>query len=161
MLRLLDANVFITAKNTYYGFDLVPAFWSWLEEQACRGRVASTDLIYDELKDGGDELADWVKAHQSLFRFESDSETVAKHVASLGRWVKKERYTTHVVEDFMRDGADPFLVAVGAELDCVVVTLETPAGSKRKKVKIPDACKHLGVTWEDTFGMMRALGAKF
>ena len=27
---LLDANVFIQAKNQYYGFDIVPAFWAWL-----------------------------------------------------------------------------------------------------------------------------------
>ena len=57
MLRLLDANVFITAKNSYYALDLVLAFWSWLEQQARSKRLASTDLIYDELKDGGDNLA--------------------------------------------------------------------------------------------------------
>ncbi|MCQ3804422.1 MAG: DUF4411 family protein [bacterium] len=33
-LRLLDANVFIQAKHSYYSFDLVPAFWSWLQSQA-------------------------------------------------------------------------------------------------------------------------------
>ena len=33
-LRLLDANVFIQAKNSYYSFDLVPAFCSWLHLQA-------------------------------------------------------------------------------------------------------------------------------
>ena len=27
---LLDANVFIQAKNLYYGFDFCPAFWEWL-----------------------------------------------------------------------------------------------------------------------------------
>ncbi len=27
-MYLLDANVFIDAKNRYYGFDIVPAFWA-------------------------------------------------------------------------------------------------------------------------------------
>jgi hypothetical protein len=27
---LLDANVFIQAKNLHYGFDFCPAFWAWL-----------------------------------------------------------------------------------------------------------------------------------
>ncbi len=163
MLHLLDANVFITAKNTYYDPALVPAFWSWLEDQARRGTVASTDLVYDELKAGDDDLAEWVKDHRdSLFRFESSSKAVAAHVASLGKWAKAEGYKPHAVEEFMDlPRADPFLVGVGAEFGHVVVMLEIPAGSKRKKVKIPDACDHLGVQWENTFEMMRGLGARF
>ncbi len=65
-MRLLDANVFIEAKNRYYGFDLVPAFWTWLEDQAESGEIGSTDMIYDELKDGGDDLAAWVKDRREL-----------------------------------------------------------------------------------------------
>ena len=59
------------------------------------------------------------------------------------------------------DCADPFLVGVAAESGFIVVTLESPAGAKRKKVKIPDACSHLGVASETTFEMMRTLGARF
>jgi hypothetical protein len=33
---LLDANVFIQAKNLHYGFDFCPAFWAWLID--LRGR---------------------------------------------------------------------------------------------------------------------------
>lgn len=55
----------------------------------------------------------------------------------------------------------PFLVGVAAELGYIVVTQETPAGSRRRKVKIPDACASLGVQCEDTFQMMRNLGAQF
>lgn len=161
MPRLLDTNVFITAKNTYYGLDLVPAFWSWLEAQARQGELASTDMVYDELTAGGDDLADWVRARRDLmFHLESSSEAVAAHVAELGTWALQAGYRQHVIEDFM-DGADPFLVGVAKELGWSVVTQETPAGAKRKKVKVPDACDHLGVPWEDTFEMMRALQARF
>jgi len=157
----LTRNVFITAKNTYYGLDLVPAFWSWLEQQAAAGEVASTDLVYDELRKGSDELADWVKDRKNLlFHVDSSSAVVAGHVATLGAWAQASGYKQHVIEDFL-DCADPFLVGAAAESGLIVVTQETPAGSKRKKVKIPDACAHLGVTYEDTFDMMRALGARF
>ena len=57
--------------------------------------------------------------------------------------------------------ADPFLVGVAAELRAVVVTLETPAGASKMKVKIPDACDQLDVRHENTFEMMRTLGARF
>ena len=36
MAYLLDANVFIAAKNLHYGFDFCPAFWDWLV--GCCGR---------------------------------------------------------------------------------------------------------------------------
>jgi hypothetical protein len=160
-MRLLDTNVFITAKNTYYGLDLVPAFWSWLDEQAAAREVASTDMVYDELRDGNDDLADRVKGRKELlFHVDSTSAEVAGHVASLGAWAQAAGYKQHVVEDFL-DCADPFLVGPAAESGLIVVTLETPAGSKRRKIKIPDACALLGVSHENTFDMMRAVGARF
>jgi hypothetical protein len=33
VLFLFDANVLITASNTYYPIDLIPEFWSWVEHQ--------------------------------------------------------------------------------------------------------------------------------
>lgn len=160
-MRLLDANVFIEAKNRYYGFDLVPAFWTWLEDQAEAGEIASTDMIYDELKAGGDDLADWVKGRRELiFHVLSSSQIVAQAVGRLGTWVQSENYKPHVLADFM-DSADPFLVGAALETGSTLVTQETPAGASRKKVKIPDACRHLDVNCENTFEMMRALGARF
>ena len=32
MRYLLDADVFIRAKNLHYGLDFCPAFWDWLIE---------------------------------------------------------------------------------------------------------------------------------
>ncbi len=160
-MRLLDANVFIEAKNRYYGFDLVPAFWTWLEEQAAAGEIASTDMIYDELKEGGDDLADWVKDRRDvIFRVSSTSAAVASAVGRLGVWVQSQDYRPHVLAEFM-DGADPFLIGAALDTGSVVVTQETPAGASRRRVKIPDACRHLGVVYENTFEMMRALGAHF
>ena len=161
MPRLLDSNVFITAKNTYYAFEIVPAFWTWLVAQAQAGEIASTDLVYEELKDGNDDLAQWVKDHHDLiFKLESTSAAVAAHVATLGVWAQADGYRQHVVEAFM-DCADPFLVGVAADLGYTVVTHETPAGARRKKVKIPDVCTCVGVPYEDTFQMLKNLGARF
>lgn len=42
MTYLLDANVFIQAKNLQYGFDFCPAFWDWLDEQSEAGHVAAS-----------------------------------------------------------------------------------------------------------------------
>ena len=39
MAYLLDANIFIQAKNLHYGFDFCPAFWEWLVAANAEGRV--------------------------------------------------------------------------------------------------------------------------
>jgi len=44
---LLDANVFIQAKNLHYGFDFCPAFWEWLIERNHAGEVASIEKVAD------------------------------------------------------------------------------------------------------------------
>ena len=56
---LVDANVFIQAKNLHYGFDFCPAFWDWLVVQNEAGKIASIEKVSDELRAGEDALATW------------------------------------------------------------------------------------------------------
>jgi hypothetical protein len=46
MAYLLDADVFIRAKNLHYGLDFCPAFWDWLmsEVRISQARYA-IDLV--------------------------------------------------------------------------------------------------------------------
>ena len=39
MAYLLDADVFIRAKNLHYGLDFCPAFWAWLAGENAAGRL--------------------------------------------------------------------------------------------------------------------------
>ena len=52
---LLDANVFIQAKNLHYGFDFCPAFWDWLIQQNQADRVASVEKVAVEMHESGYE----------------------------------------------------------------------------------------------------------
>ncbi|MBM3748675.1 MAG: DUF4411 family protein, partial [Acidobacteria bacterium] len=56
---LLDANVFIQAKNLHYGLDFCPAFWDWLVVQNEAGQVFSIERVRDEIEACADELAAW------------------------------------------------------------------------------------------------------
>jgi hypothetical protein len=58
MPYLLDANIFIQAKNLHYGFDFCPAFWEWLHAGNEQGKVFSIEKVRDELIGGDDELAE-------------------------------------------------------------------------------------------------------
>ena len=42
-MLLLDANVFIEAKNRYYAFDIHPGFWAWIQDAHSRDEVATID----------------------------------------------------------------------------------------------------------------------
>ena len=59
MSYLLDANVFIQAKNLHYGLDFCPAFWDWLTLKTTAGDVLSIEKVGDEIEAGGDDLAAW------------------------------------------------------------------------------------------------------
>jgi len=50
MAYRLDANVFIQAKNLYYGLDFCPAFWDWLIAHNKAGRVFSIEKVGDEIE---------------------------------------------------------------------------------------------------------------
>lgn len=59
MAYLLDADVFIQAKNLHYGLDFCPAFWEWLQAKHNDGSVNSVEKVGDEIEAGDDELSEW------------------------------------------------------------------------------------------------------
>lgn len=67
-MYLLDANIFIQAKNHHYAFDVVPGFWRWLERAHGIGIAGSVERVREELLVGKDELADWARTHSSFFQ---------------------------------------------------------------------------------------------
>lgn len=60
MKYLLDANVFIDAKNRYYGFDIAPVFWQWILSSHAREDLYSIRAVHAELRNYEDELSVWV-----------------------------------------------------------------------------------------------------
>jgi len=64
---LVDSDVFITAKNLYYPFDICPGFWKILLHHHRAGRVYSIDRVRGELLAGRrtEGLVRWVKNEDS------------------------------------------------------------------------------------------------
>lgn len=79
---LLDANVFIQAKNLYYGFDFCPAFWDWLDEANADGTVFSIERVQDEIVAGDDQLSEWVRQRPNLFLKPDDSAAAREGVTA-------------------------------------------------------------------------------
>lgn len=158
MAYLLDANVFITAKRVHYGFDFCPGFWDWILAQHEAGRVYSIERVYDELKDQQDDLAEWVKALPATFFLKPDAETLP-HFAAVSAWASSQSYRTPAINDFLQT-ADFHLVAQARQGGHRVVTYEVPGGSV-KRIKIPDACLGLNVSYALPHDMLRREKARF
>jgi uncharacterized protein DUF4411 len=157
---LLDANVFIQAKNQYYGFDIVPAFWDWLISANTTGNVYSIEKVAEELVGFGDELSDWTKARleDGTFFLEPD-DAVLEGLKDVAAWVQGQGFAASAVNEFLQV-ADYYLVAQALVQGHVVVTQEVYEATLRK-VKIPNACVGLGIQWMNTYAMLRAEGASF
>ncbi|MCI9889446.1 DUF4411 family protein [Micrococcales bacterium 31B] len=153
-----DSNVLITAKNLYYGFDIVPGFWNWLESDAARSKVCSVQPVRRELTTGGDELAQWAERNP-WFLLHPDSTTVATF-ARVSAWAQSGGFTPAALSTFY-DAADFYLVAHCLAHGHTLVTHERLSVNAKKRVLIPNACEALGVKYCDTFEMLRREGAAF
>ena len=160
MLFLLDANVIITAKDSYYAIDQVPEFWPWLVHHGNAGTLKMPRETLDEVSPGSrsdDAFYKWRRdkttTNALLLDEEADPAIVARVIA--------EGYAPDLTDDELSViGADPFLVAYAlARLERVVVTTEVLAPSKqRHNRRLPDVCARFGIRSINTFQLTRALG---
>lgn len=146
MLYLIDANVIITAKDSYYGIEQVPEFWDWLVHHAVANTIKTPTEIWEEVSPGTDN-------NDPFYQWRRDPDTKAALVLDEG-------YGPNLTdEELMVIGADPFLVAYAlAGDDRLVVSTETPRPSaQRQNRKLPDVCHDFGIDCRNTFQLTREL----
>jgi hypothetical protein len=158
MAYLLDANVFIAAKNLHYGLDFCPAFWDWLIQQNAAGTVLSVDKVGDELHAVADELSDWAADRGETFFVPLDA-AIVPSLAAVSEWAIDGPYEQVAVSTFLQV-ADYYVVAQAHASQHTVVTHEVPSASRRR-IKIPDACLGLGIKFVTPFEMLRRERARF
>jgi hypothetical protein len=158
VLYLFDANVLITASNTYYPLDQIPEFWSWIDYQATLGTIKLPLEILEEVLAGGrndDPLLDWMNDHKATLVLVEDVDV------ALVQQVVHNGYAPDLTDDELEEiGRDPFLIAYALAVTgrCVVTTEVSKPGKKRQNRKVPDVCGTFGVTCHNPFEAYRALG---
>jgi predicted nucleic acid-binding protein len=158
---VLDANVFIEAARRYYAFDIAPPFWENLNHYAANGRIQSIDRIKEELERGKDELAEWATSQFSDAFVSTDEEDVTNSYTEVISWVyAQDQFTDSAKADFA-DGADGWLVAYAKSKGYIVVTHEVLDPDIKRRIPIPNVCEAFGVSYIDTFAMLRELGVRF
>ena len=158
MAYLLDADVFIRAKNLHYGLDFCPAFWDWIVANNATGAVFSVEKVGDEVQAVADELSEWAEARGPGFFLRPDA-AVFPALAAVSAWAGGQHYEPSAVSTFLQV-ADYYLVAQAHAGTHTVVTHEIPSASTRK-IKIPDACIGLGVKCMTPYEMLRRERARF
>ena len=158
MSYIVDADVFIRAKNDHYGFDFCPAFWDWIIQANRKGQVFSIDRIRKEILRGNDELALWVTTLPKVFFLEPDQK-VFKALQEINEWVNSKNYESAGIVGFLKSG-DYYLIGHALAGNHTVVTHEKPSDSK-KRIKIPNVCLGLNVEYASPFEMLRTLQPRF
>ncbi len=155
MLYFLDANVLISSNRDYYPIERVPEFWNWLINMGERGRVKVPLEIYEEVTDGNDEVASWLKDHRAALLLDED---VREELVTL---VTEEGYAADPSDDEIEKmGRDPFLIAYALADQgqrCVVSTEVSKPTATRANRKIPDVCHDLCVPFCNTFRLIHEL----
>lgn len=159
-MYLLDANVFIEAKDRYFGFDIGPGFWEWLLERHDEGTVFTIDAVRSELLNHDDELSNWTKALPRSF-FLSPGDGTILHLEALSQWAydSKQQFRPNAITEFLGK-ADYLLIGQARQLKFTIVTQEQLHPNARNRILIPVACQRFGVRCINSFEFMRQEGLK-
>lgn len=157
MLYLLDANVLIDANRDYYPISRIPEFWDWLVHMGLTSKVKVPIEIYDEVKEGSDELALWIKEKgvkdALLLNREADPALVSRAV--------EVGYAPDLSDDeVLKLGRDPFLLGyalIEPDSHCVVTTEVSKPSKQRANRHLPDAADVLGIQRCNTFQLTQSL----
>lgn len=163
-LYMLDSDVFIAAKNSYYAFRICPGFWDRLIHHHDAGNICSIDRVKSELLAGRktEDLVQWVRNKSPVgFFVDTADEAVTAAYAEVMLWVQRNpQYFDQAKAKFATE-ADGWLVACAMARDAIVVTNEQPRPEARNRVLLPDVCTHFKVTYKDAFFMLKDLAIRF
>jgi len=162
---VVDSNFFIEAHRAIYPLDVAIGFWSKLKQLAHEGKIISIDKVKDELYQNNDELKKWCQKNLPKDFFK-DTDPVLTQYAKISIWVdsKRAHYLPKAITEFLNaDEADAFLIANGmADLENrIIVTREVSDPKGKKRIKIPDCCMDMGVTYVNPIEMFRMLRETF
>lgn len=147
---LVDANVFIQAKNFHYRFEFCQGFWQWLADGHNAGLLFSTAKVFQELNDGNDDDQVKLWANQlpsSFFVPDTHDATVMQAYGQVMTWIlPNSHYTQQAKDEFARaDKADSFLIATAKTHGFKLTTHELSKPETKRRILIPNAADVFGV----------------
>jgi len=161
---VLDADVFLAAKNAYYAFAICPGFWDSLIHHHNEADVCSIDKVKGELLAGRktEDLVLWVKNKlPGAFFASTDDEAVISAYERIMLWAQRNSQFFDQAKAKFATEADGWLVAYAMVHEVTVVTNEQSHPDARNRIMLPDVCNHFGVLYKDTFSMLKDLAVRY
>ena len=116
-------------------------------------------MVYYELVDGNDELAEWIKERKDSKIFVKPNDIVQSNNGKIANYVNEE-YPSYQSKVFL-EKADSWVIAQAMSDDSVVVTFEVLVPEVSNKVKIPNICNVFNVQYIEPYEMMRKCKVQF
>lgn len=162
---IIDSNFFIEAHRKSYPLDVAFSFWSKVKQLADEGKIISIDKVKNELYDKNDALEEWCKVNLPEEFFKDSSEVMTSY-GLISEWAnsKSDHYSPSALSEFLNSNeADAFLVAYALHDsgNRILVTHEVSQPEIKRKVKIPEVCNALNVTFLNVMDMFRYLQETF
>lgn len=159
---VLDSNVFIQAKNQYYGFSICPGYWKSLLVAHPSKRIVSIDRVLAELEDEGDELTEWAtnEAPNTFFK-QTEDKKVIDVFQEMVEWVYSTPQFMPSARTEFASVADGWILAYAKANKLTLVTHEEYSPQAKRRVPMPNVCVEFNIDYVNTFSMLEDLKAKF
>lgn len=154
----LDANVLIQAWQKYYSPKICPSYWDLLDYFGSQKIVFIPEIVYDEIIRTEDDLSEWLKS--SKISIQKIDEHVTRCLKEIYSADPNHRYLVDNTK--ARSLADPWVIAHALKENAVVVTKEEKVTALNStKIKIPNVCEKMNVSWINDFQLIEELGIRF
>ena len=151
MRYIFDTNVWIAARNEVYAPRVFPCVWARIEESVQNSVIVSPKEVIGEATKHDDEVKKWISAWRRNLTAPLLASDLAQEVENSVPELRS-RYPA-----LSHKPADYYVVAWGKALGWPIVTLESPASSK----KIPAVCRGEGVNCFSPLEFMQQQGWEF
>ena len=154
----LDANVLIQAWQKYYSPKICPSYWDMLDSLGARNIIFMPEMVYDEIVRTDDDLSKWLKS--SKIPIKKIDEQVTKCLKDIYSADPNHKYLVDNTK--ARSLADPWVIAHALKENAIVVTKEEKVTALNStKIKIPNVCDKMNVSWINDFQFIEELGIRF
>lgn len=160
---VVDSNFFVQAHRIIYPLDVAVSFWRSVKQLASNGNIISIDKVKNELYKNDDALKDWCQINLPHDFFKDSTELIPEYGVVVN-WAmsKKGHYLQKALDEFLdADEADAWLIAYGVKYQIPITTYEKSEPNIKRKIKIPEPCDSLGVSYVNTIEMFRNLQIQF
>jgi predicted nucleic acid-binding protein len=154
----LDSNVLIQAWQKYYSPKICPSYWDLLNSLGSEKIIFIPEMVYDEIIRTDDDLSKWLKT--SKIPIKKIDEQVTRCLKDIYEADPNHKFLVDNTK--ARSLADPWVIAHALKENAVVVTKEEKVTAVNStKIKIPNVCDKMNVSWINDFQLIDELGIKF